>query len=272
MLTPIALVAQLGCDVPATPDAQEAREAAERELAREIYRERPSIWQLLWQWLLDHLNPSQVVPGVPPWLSTLIVIITAAALVGMLILLLSRATLARRRRARGTALFEGDERDSTTLTRDADAAAARHDWATAVVDRFRAIIRSLDERALVEDYPGMTAQEAGTLACQALLDVEGLHLSLHQAAVLFDTVRYGRVVSTEQQDEWMRQLAERVTSAAPSAPRPRPHREPAEPAAPADVYASTSPSHVPTHPASASTHQAAGAQHAVDPSGTGARR
>ena len=46
MLSPIVLVAQLGCDVPATPDAQEAREAAERELAREIYRERPSIWQL----------------------------------------------------------------------------------------------------------------------------------------------------------------------------------------------------------------------------------
>lgn len=221
MLTPIILVARLSSDVPATPDAQEAREAAERELLREIYHERPSIWQRLWQWLLDHLNPSQVVPGVPPWLSALIVIVTAAVLVGLLILLLSRVTLARRRRVRGASLFEGDERDSMSLMRDADAAAARHDWATAVVDRFRAIIRSLDERALVEDYPGMTAQEAGALACQALLDVEGLHLSLHQAAVLFDAVRYGQVVSTAQQDEWMRQLAERVASAAPRATHQR---------------------------------------------------
>lgn len=60
MLTPIVLVARLSCDVPATPDAQEAREAAERELAREVYHERPSIWQLLWQWLLEHLDPSQL--------------------------------------------------------------------------------------------------------------------------------------------------------------------------------------------------------------------
>lgn len=207
-------------DVPATPDADEAREAAEHELAQEIYQDRGGFWEHLLRWLDERLDPTQVVPGAPPWLSVLVVVLAAAVLIGVLLLLLRRATLARRARPSGRALFEGDERSARDLERDADAAATRQDWALAVVDRFRAVIRSLDERGLIEDYPGMTAQEAGALACRALLDVEGLHAALQQAAGLFDAVRYGRVVSTGQQDEWMRLLAERVTHAAPAEPAP----------------------------------------------------
>lgn len=215
MLTPVFLAALLGAGVPATPDAEEAREAAQRELSQPIYQDRPSFWALLWAWIQEHIDPSRVVPGAPAWLSVLIVVVAVVVLLAVLLLLLRRVTLGRRARVSSQALFEGDDRDSHTLTRDADDAAARQDWAAAVVDRFRAIIRSLDERALVEDYPGMTAQEAGTLASLALMDEQGLHAGLHQAAALFDAVRYGRVVSTAQQDEWMRQLAERVTSATP---------------------------------------------------------
>ena len=70
----------------------------------------------------------------------------------------TKITLARRKRKSG-ALFD-DKRDASMLTLSANKAAAAGDWVSAVVDRFRAIIRSLDERALLEDYPGMTAQEA----------------------------------------------------------------------------------------------------------------
>ncbi|MCL3778651.1 MULTISPECIES: hypothetical protein [unclassified Actinomyces] len=221
MLTPAVLLAHLGGGAPATPDAEEARGAAERELTRPVYQERQSLWARLWEWLQEHIDPSRVVPGAPAWLSVLIVVVAVVVLLAVLLLLLRRVTLGRRAHTTSRLLFEGDDRDSRALTRDADAAAARQDWATAVVDRFRAIIRSLDERALVEDYPGMTAQEAGVLASMALLDVQGLHASLHQAAVLFDAVRYGRVVSTGQQDEWMRLLAERVASAEPRPPAQR---------------------------------------------------
>lgn len=197
-----------GADVPATPDASQAREAAERELARPEYHAQETLWERLWRWIVEHLDPGNVMPGAPRWVSILIVVVVVLALVALLLALLSRITRVRRTRAE-RALFD-DDRSSSTLTRAADDAAGRGDWATAVVERFRAIIRSLDERGLIEDYPGMTAHEAAALASSTLGALGG---ELTRAAVLFDAVRYGEVVSTAEQDAWMRDLARRVDAA-----------------------------------------------------------
>ena len=102
-----------------------------------------------------------------------------------------------------------DDRDAVTLTRAADEAAAQADFATAVVERFRAIIRSLDERGIIDEYPGMTALEAATLTHQALGEHQVVP-PLYDAAHLFDAVLYGHVVSTRSQDEQMRVLADQV--------------------------------------------------------------
>ena len=56
----------------------------------------------------------------------------------------------------------------------------------------------------------MTAHEAAALASSALGALGG---ELTRAAVLFDAVRYGEVVSTAEQDAWMRDLARRVDAA-----------------------------------------------------------
>ena len=157
-----------GADVPATPDASQAREAAERELARQDYQVQEDLWSRLWRWLLEHFDPSSAVPGVPGWLSTLIVLVVALILVTVLVLMLARITRVRRART-DRSLFADDDRDSTALTRAANEAAAQRDWATAVVERFRAIIRSLDERGALEDYPGMTAHEAATIAAASVI-------------------------------------------------------------------------------------------------------
>lgn len=198
-----------GTDVPATPDASQAREAAERELARQDYQVHEDLWSRLWRWLLEHLDPSSAVPGVPGWLSTLIVLVVALVLVTVLVLMFARITRVRRART-DRSLFADDDRDSTALTRAADEAAAQRDWATAVVERFRAIIRSLDERGALEDYPGMTAHEAAAIAAASVIDHAD---KLHRAGALFDSVRYGEVVSTSEQDAWMRRLAETVQRA-----------------------------------------------------------
>ena len=198
-----------GADVPATPDASQAREAAERELARPEYQAQETLWARLWRWIMEHLDPGNVMVGAPRWLSILIIVVVVLALTAVLVFLLSRITRVRRART-NRALFADDDRSSTTLTRAADDAAGRGDWATAVVERFRAIIRSLDERGLIEDYPGMTAREATALASGAL---KTLGEELTRAAALFDAVRYGEVVSTEEQDAWMRDLAQRVDTA-----------------------------------------------------------
>lgn len=193
-------------EVPATPDADEARRSAEEELSKPIYNQAESLWSRIWRWILEHIDPREVVPQAPPWLSVLIVLVAAIALVALLLLLLTRVTGIRRSRVKNDLLFE-DDRDSASLTRAADAAAERGDWMTAVVERFRAIIRSLDERGAIEDYPGMTAHEAANLAAPA---VGGLAPELQAGADLFDAVRYGHVVSAPAQDMWMRDLAARV--------------------------------------------------------------
>ena len=197
-----------GADAPATPDADEARRAAERELARPEYRDE-SLLGRLWRWLSEHLNLRGVVPAGPDWLSILIVVVIALALVTVLILLLTRITRVQRIRT-GHDLFEDDDRDSAALNVAADGAAVRGDWTTAIVERFRAIIRSLDERGAIDDYPGMTAHEAAAAAYAAVVDHAD---DLLHAGTLFDAVRYGEVVSTPAQDSWMRTLADAVAHA-----------------------------------------------------------
>ena len=207
MSPPPALI--VAADAPATPGAQEAREAAEAELAKPAYHPVPNLLGRLWRWLVEHLDPTTAIPGIPPLLSGLIVLLVLVTCIVLLVVLLRRfRPVGRSRRASGR-LFD-DERDARALARAADAAAERGDWGTAVVERFRAIIRSLDERGLIEDYPGMTAHEAAALGSGAL---EALGEELTRAAALFDAVRYGEVVSTEEQDAWMRDLARRVDTA-----------------------------------------------------------
>lgn len=224
----------LGQGAPATPDADDARSAAAEELSRPAYRNDPSLLGQLWEWVKEHLDPARLIPGVPAWLSWLLVGIVLVALVSAIAFLARRVTRVGRRR-RGS-LFD-DVRDAASLTLAANDAAGRGDWTTAIIERFRAIIRSLDERGLIEDYPGMTAHEASALASQALASdgapasrraaaptggsatARALTQDLAQAAELFDAVRYGRVVSSPAQDEWMRALAERVTQVR-TAPQP----------------------------------------------------
>lgn len=203
---PVLIVA---ADAPATPGAQEAREAAEAELAKPVYHPVPDLLDRLWRWLVEHFDPTSAIPGIPPLLSGLIVLLVLVTCVVLLVVLLRRFRLVGHSRRAAQRLFD-DERDARALARAADAAAERGDWDAAVVERFRAIIRSLDERGLIEDYPGMTAHEAAVLGSSAL---EALGEELTRAAALFDAVRYGEVVSTEEQDAWMRDLARRVDAA-----------------------------------------------------------
>ena len=200
----------ISAEAPATPDADEARRAAGRELSRPIYHDHHDLWDQIRSWIREHFDAGSMIPGVPPWVSTAIVVLVVAAGIALLILLLTRLSSARRVATPSLTVLT-DDRDAATLTRAADAAAEQADFATAVVERFRAIIRSLDERGIIDEYPGMTALEAAALTHQAL----GEHrvvAPLHEAARLFDAVLYGRVVSTSSQDQQMRELADQIAT------------------------------------------------------------
>ena len=199
----------IGTKAPATPDADEARRAAEKELSRPIYHDHHDLWDRIWSWLREYFNTDGMVPGVPSWMSTVIVVLVVAAGIALLILLLTRISSTRRVSTPPSLSVLTDDRDAATLTRAADTAAAQADFATAVVERFRAIIRSLDERGIIDEYPGMTALEAATLTHRALGEHRVVS-PLYEAAHLFDAVLYGRVVSTSTQDQQMRELADQM--------------------------------------------------------------
>lgn len=192
-------------DVPLTPDAEEARRWAERELADPVYDDSPSFVERVTDWLTDVLESLTSLDGVTSRsLASVVVVLAVAAVVALAVLLGGRV---RRRRAaaRPSAALFDDARTSAALHASADAAAARGDLAAAVLDRYRAIVRSLDERGLLEERAGLTAHEAAELAATALpAHAEGLR----RAGELFDAVAYGHAAATTEQDAALRTLAE----------------------------------------------------------------
>jgi hypothetical protein len=93
-----------------------------------------------------------------------------------------------RRATREEALFVGRTRTAAQHRAAADAHAAAGAWAEAVRERLRAVVRSLEERAVLDERPGRTADEAAAEAGRAL---PGCAAGLRAAAVLFDEVWYG---------------------------------------------------------------------------------
>lgn len=199
-------------DVPVTPDADEARRWAEEELSRGIYAERTNPIGEAISWLLDRLNDLLNAGSAgPDWVLPLAVV--AATAIAVTVALVVGGPVRRRRSAAGAdALFDDDERTAAEYLAAADDAAARGAFAAAVLDRFRGIIRSLTERALLEDRPGLTADEAAEAAARRLPDASA---DLAAAAGLFDAVRYGRRPVGASEDAWLREVARTVAEARP---------------------------------------------------------
>jgi hypothetical protein len=84
-----------------------------------------------------------------------------------------------------------------------------------VRERLRAIVRSLEERAVLEPRPGRTADEAASEAGAALPDCAA---GLRSAALLFDDVWYGGRPAGPEGDAALRELDDRVRSARPTRP------------------------------------------------------
>ncbi|MPV37788.1 DUF4129 domain-containing protein [Georgenia subflava] len=200
--------------VPVDPEAAEARRWAEEELAKAVYSDEPSLLERALAWFLRLFEGiGEIGLSAPPAVVPVLVVL---AFVAVLVLALVVGGRVRRNRAvagaASTELFE-DDRSSAELARTADDAARRGDWATAVLERFRALIRGLDERAVLDDRPGLTAHEAAGLAAAALPEVAD---GLRWAGRLFDDVRYGHVAPGAAEDEDLRELVARVDRARPA--------------------------------------------------------
>ncbi|MFF1770524.1 DUF4129 domain-containing protein [Streptomyces sp. NPDC058249] len=174
---------------PVTTPRDPAREAAKRELSKRMYHENdPSLAQralnAFWDWV-DKLfsAASAATPG-----GALGLVVILLAVVAVVAALWWRLGTPRRTPTSSAALFDERPRSAAEHRAAAEAHAAQGHWNQAVQERMRAIVRSLEERALLDPRPGRTADEAAAEASRTLPS----HTDrLRTAARDFDDVTYG---------------------------------------------------------------------------------
>ncbi len=145
------------------PSREEARRWAQLELADPVYAQaRPGLVQRALEWLLERLRdlevPDQVVPGSRLGMALLVGVLALIALV-----VLRRVGTLRTGAAAGAGddLFVGTRRTAAEHRSIADRAATGGDWELAVRERFRAVVRDLEERTVLDVVRDPTAGRSG---------------------------------------------------------------------------------------------------------------
>lgn len=172
---------------PVTRDA--GREAAERELSKPQYHENdPSLLDRALtkalRWIADLFDAAAgAAPG--GGLGLFVIVVAVALAVAAL---WWRLGSPRRALAGPGTLFHDGIRSAADHRAAAEAHAAAGRWNEAVQERMRAVVRSLEERTLLDPRPGRTADEA---AAEAAVSLPGHTAELRAAARAFDDVTYG---------------------------------------------------------------------------------
>ncbi|MFH9707877.1 DUF4129 domain-containing protein [Streptomyces luteogriseus] len=194
--TPLLSSARSADEPPLTIPRDPAREAARRELSKRMYHENdPSLFQraldAFWDWLGELFNAaSTATPG-----GALGLIVVILAVIAVLAALWWRLGTPRRQPTSSATLFDDRPRSAAEHRAAAEAHAAQGHWNQAVQERMRALVRALEERALLDVRPGRTADEAAAEAGRTLPD----HTDrLRTAARDFDDVTYGGRSATDQ--------------------------------------------------------------------------
>ncbi|WCD92514.1 DUF4129 domain-containing protein [Microbacterium sp. nov. GSS16] len=197
------------------PDGDEARRRAQEELSKPEYQAAKPNWfdQLaadVADWFFG-LFDGDGTGAVAPLALTMITIVVVAAVV-VALLVWGRPRASRAMRGRADLLGEKDDRSAAQLRTDAERRAREGDWDGAVVLRFRALARGLLERDLIDPAPGATAQGIAREAAPALPQ---LTQTLHEAATLFDAVRYLGAPASEADYRTLAAADDRVRNTAP---------------------------------------------------------
>lgn len=179
---------------PVTVPRDPAREAARRELSRRMYHENdPGLFRRavdgFWNWIGGLFDSVSATPG-----GTLGLVVVALVVLAAVAALWWRLGTPRRTSRPAPALFDDRPRSAAEHRAAAEEHAAQGHWNQAVQERMRAVVRSLEERALLDVRPGRTADEAAADAGRSL----PAHTDrLRAAAQQFDAVTYGGRRATE---------------------------------------------------------------------------
>lgn len=200
--------------VPVELGRETAQQAAREELAKQVYRDAgPGLVERVLRWVVERAadlldEVAGVSPGGYAGIAVLVLLVVAAAVAIRL-----RVGPLGRQQESERALFVGGERSADQHRAGAEAHAAAGEWAEAVRERLRAVVRSLEERAVLEPRPGRTADEAAAEAGLALPVCAG---DLRSAARLFDEIWYGGRPAGPESYSALRELDRAVRAARPT--------------------------------------------------------
>jgi hypothetical protein len=199
------------------PTRDEAQRWARHELSDAVYAQHQPGWAeraLLWLW--RHLDDLRL-PAGPDGRGGLVILLALVLLVFLVVWWRAGPMRGPAARDRQPAVLGGRTRTAVEHRALADQAADQGRWQDAVRERFRAVVRALEERGLLDELPGRTAQEVAADGGRAL---PTLQAQLHEAAGLFDDICYGSRTATADHDRVMRALDARVASATPAVGSP----------------------------------------------------
>ncbi|WP_456826918.1 DUF4129 domain-containing protein [Cellulomonas sp. P5_E12] len=207
------LAARVVAGVPVDPDAATARRWARQELLDPVYHEQRSLLRRLWDWVAEQLAGLRTPAALDPW-AVLLVVGVVVAVVVIAFLVGGPVRRARTSPSSRRVLDADDARSALQIRAAADAAAGRGDWSLAVLERYRAIVRGLEERTVLDERAARTAHEAALAAAARLPE---LGHDLVAASRTFDDVAFGDVPGTADDDRVLRALDERVRGTRPAA-------------------------------------------------------
>lgn len=179
--------------LPLIPDGDEARRWAERELDDRAYDiAQPTVIDRAARAVAEFVEG--LLGGEVPtnWggaLALILAVVIVAIIVAAFFIWGRPRAQARSTRAALDLFGDTEARTAAELRRDAAGRAASGDWDQAIVLRFRALARGLDERGIVETPPGATVHAFARAAARALPSEAE---RLEGAAGVFDDVRYLR--------------------------------------------------------------------------------
>jgi hypothetical protein len=186
-------------ELPLIPDGDEARRWAQEELSDPAYAAaEPTPFDRAARAVSDFIGMLFGGGVSGSWAASLAIValLVVTALIVVAILIWGRPRgIGRARRDPAVLFGETETRTAAQLREAAARHADRGEWELAVVVRFRALARGLDERVLVAAEPGMTARRFARAAGRVFPDA---FIDLRTAADAFDQVRYLRAPATAE--------------------------------------------------------------------------
>jgi hypothetical protein len=178
---------------PVDPDRGEAQRWAAEELSKPQYASaKPSWIDQMWNQFIDWLRSLNGNSISGPNIGMPLIAALAVVLIVVAVMVVRPRLNARKKKS--AEVFDGQAPVGADAFRTrASAAASREDWQTAVVEQFRAVVRSAEDRAVIDIQAGRTADEAAAQLGRAF---GAARSRLEEAARIFDGVKYGKATAT----------------------------------------------------------------------------